>query len=301
MQHKLTALGRSPLLRTWLGVVFISFSGVLVRQADVEVARSAFLRGAYALPFLWALAAWTRRGQGWPRLDGRALLAGALLGADLVAWHGCIAIIGAGLATVLPNLQVVIVAAAGALLFGERPSRLFWIALPVVLGGVWLLAATSQPITPGASLPLGVGLGLLTALFYSAYLLLLRVARAKAPALSAVEIMSSATLGVTLLTGVVAAYEGVAGPAPTLEANAWLLALALGSQVFGWLLLASSIHRLPAALTAVSLLLQPLLAVIWGVTLLGEPIGPVQLAGAALLLGGVTLAHRAVSARSPRP
>lgn len=293
-----------PLTRTWGGVLLISFSGVFVRMADTEPARSAFLRGFYALPILVVGALFLRRRAGRP-LRGAvvplAILAGGLLGADLVAWHTSIGIIGAGLATVLPNLQVVLVGILGILLFRERPLATFWVAVPVVLVGVAILGVGGHALTADASVLRGVLFGLLTAVFYSGYLILLRLARLGRPEAGAFDVMASATLGASVVAGAWAASQGVAAPPPGLASNLWLLALAVGSQVIGWVLLSSSIHRLPAALTSVALLLQPVLALVWGAGLLGEPIGPVDVLGALLILGGVALAHRAVVRGAPPP
>lgn len=286
-----------PLLRTWAGVVLISFSAVFVRLADVEPARSAFLRNAYALPALAGLACWNRWRAGLAlggALVPMAVAAGLLLAVDLVAFHISIGIIGAGLGTVLPNLQVVFVGLAALALFGERPYGSFWAALPVVLAGVWLLGATGRAVTGEGSVPVGVAFGLLSAVFYSGFIVTLRQARLRHAGASASEALASATLGATLTTGVFAAVRGVAAPAGTWPADGWLVALALACQVAGWLLLTSSIHRLPAGLTSVALLLQPVLTLLWGATLLHEPIGWPQLAGAAVLLAGVAAAHRAV-------
>lgn len=288
----------SALVRTWTGAVLISFSAVHVRLADVEAARSAFLRVAYALPMFALLLWWQRRRDGGsgPVVVPLAVVAGAFLGFDLVAWHVSIGLIGAGLGTVLPNLQVVFVGIAGVLLFGERPRWWFWVALPVILVGVWLLGAVGQPVEAGASVVVGVLLGILTAAFYSAYLVVVRIARLRRPGAGALEIMASATLGATVAIGLFAAPQGVAAPAGAWPADGWLLLLALGSQVAGWLLLASSIHLLPAALTSVALLLQPVLALLWGAVFLAERVGLPQLAGAAVVLAGVAAAHRAVTA-----
>jgi drug/metabolite transporter (DMT)-like permease len=286
-------------VRPWLGAVLISFSGVWVRLADVEVTRSAFLRGAYALPVLAMLVALGvgRGGAPSPRRWVRplAVLAGIILGADLVAWHASIGIVGAGLGTVLPNLQVVVVGLLGVLLFRERPPALFWLALPVVLGGIWLLAAVGRPVVTDGSVPLGVTLGVVAGVTYGISLVVLRLARGSGPVTSAVEILWSLTLGTVLVTGSAALWQGVAGPAGW-PADGWLLLLALGSQVVGWLLLTSSIHHLPAAATSVALLLQPVLALVWGALLLGEPIGAPQVLGAAVVLSGVAMAHRSLRA-----
>ncbi len=296
-----TTRWRLPMaVRPWLGAVLISFSGVWVRLADVEATRSAFLRAAYALPVLAVLVACR---VGFRRLDGAelrrrwvrplAVLAGVILGLDLVAWHASIGIVGAGLGTVLPNLQVVVVGLLGVLLFRERPPVLFWLALPVVLSGIWLLAAVGQSVVVDGSVLVGVLLGVFAGVTYGISLVVLRLARGTGPATSAVEILWSLTLGIVLVTGAAAVWQGVAGPAGW-PADGWLLLLALGSQVVGWLLLTSSIHHLPAAATSVALLLQPVLALVWGGVLLDEPIGAPQVLGAAVVLSGVAMAHRSL-------
>lgn len=274
----------------------ISFSGVWVRLADVEPTRSALLRLGYALPVL-ALLAWhhrRRRGAGW-RTGWMpvALLAGLFFGADLLAWHRSIGIIGAGLGTVIPNLQVVIVGATAVFLFRERPRAWFWLGVPLALVGVFLIGRTGDSVVVGASVGWGVFFGLLTAVFYSAFLLLLRIARTRHPEATVAEVVVHVTLGGTLLTALFAGSEGVLGPPAGLMPNLWLVVLALGSQVLGWILLSAHIHHLPAALTSVALLLQPILAMIWGALILDEPIGFSQVGGAVVVLVGVWMAHDA--------
>jgi drug/metabolite transporter (DMT)-like permease len=296
-----SGVDRRALVRTWLGATMISFSGVYVRLADVEVVRSSFLRTAYALPAFVVLVVVSRRRAGAPLRSGfvpLAMVAGMFLGADLVAWHASIEHIGAGLATVLPNLQVVVIGVVGVVLFRERPRPTFWVALPLVLLGVALLGAVGRPVDVGGDVAAGVLFGVLAAALYSVFLVVVRVARFRRPDAGAFEIMGSATLGAAVVTGALAASQGVAGPVGTWPAEGWLVLLALGSQVTGWGLLSSSIHRLPAALTSVTLLLQPVLAMVWGGVLLGEGIGPPQVLGAAVVLTGVAIAHRAIVTRT---
>lgn len=286
---------RSALWRTWAGVVLISFSGVWVRLADVEAVRSAFLRNAYALPILLALAWWARRtARSGPLVMPVAVGAGVLLGIDLIAYHAGIGIIGAGLGTLLPNLQVVVVGILALVVFDERPHPGFWFALPVVLAGVWLVGATGVALDVDGSVLLGVVFGVVSAVFYGGFIAVLRLARLRRPGADVYQTVASATLGAAVGTGIAAAWQGVAAPAGTWPADGWLVVLALGSQVAGWLLLTAGIHRLPVALTSVALLLQPVLAMVWGAALLDEPIGLPQVGGAAVLLAGVVAAHRAV-------
>ncbi len=76
--------------------------------------------------------------------------------------------------------------------------------------------------------------------------------------------------------------------------------LALTAQVCGWLLISSSLPRLPASLAGVLLLAQPAGALAVSAVVLGEAPTPVQLAGAASILGGVAQAT-ATRPRAPAP
>ncbi|MGH9024400.1 MAG: DMT family transporter, partial [Acidimicrobiia bacterium] len=286
------------------GVLLISWSGILVRLAGVEPARSAFLRMAYALPVLGLVGWWHQRrspgARAGPAVLPLAVLAGLFLGVDLVAWHASVGIIGAGLGTIFPNLQVVFVGVVGRLVLGERPRRAFWMALPVIVFGVALLGFAGAGLEPGSTATAGIVYGLLSACFYSGYLILLRQARLRTPQAGVLQVVGSATLGAAASTGAFAVAAGAASPAGW-PADGWLVVLALGCQVGGWVALASSIHRLPASSTSVTLLLQPVLALVWAAALLGEPFTPYQLAGAGIVLVGVAAAHRAVLAGSGRP
>ena len=135
-------MGSRPALMAAAGATCIAFSAILVRLADVPPSTAAFYRCAYALPALGMLAVWERRRFG-PRDRGQsllALLAGVFFAADLVLWHHAIAAVGAGLATVLGNVQVVLVGLAAWAVLGERPERRLLTATPVVLLGVVLIS-----------------------------------------------------------------------------------------------------------------------------------------------------------------
>jgi len=124
-----------------LGVLSISFSAVFVRLAAVSPVTATFYRGAYAAPILglvWlAQKSQDRRGA---RERWLAIASGLILAVDLNLWHESIAFVGAGLGTVIANVQVVFVAAAVWLLYGERPTLRRMVTIAVVLAGVALLS-----------------------------------------------------------------------------------------------------------------------------------------------------------------
>ena len=101
-------------------------------------------------------------------------MAGAFFAADLILWHHSIAKVGAGLATVLGNVQVVLVPLTAWLLLRERPTRQVLVAVPVVLIGVVLISGVLGEGAYGDDPTLGAVFGILTAIAYAGFLLVLR-------------------------------------------------------------------------------------------------------------------------------
>ena len=285
----MATLGRRPVLAALLGACCIAFSGPLVRLADVPPSSAALYRCLLAVPVLALLARREDRDHG--RLPARtrwtAAVAGVFFACDLVLWHHTIDAVGAGLATVLGNLQVLVVAVVAWWLLGERPHTGLVAAVPVLLLGVTLVSGALGGETYGRDPRLGVLLGLATSVAYAGFLLVLRsgsrdLRRLAGPLLWA---SGSAAVAATVLG---AALGELA--VPDARSLAWLAVLAVSAQVCGWLLITSSLPRLPAALTSVLLLAQPAGALAVAAVVLDEAPTAVQLGGAAAILAGVVLA-----------
>src|SRR5215472_15954505 len=155
-------LSNQPLLLAGLGAATISASPIFVVLSGASPVSTAFYRSLIALPVLVALAAIERRKRGSRSRKQRvmAVAAGVFLAVDLVLWTHAIADIGAGVSTVLANLQVLIVAGLAWLIWHERPGRAVALALPVVMIGVVLVSGLiGKPDSGQHPLP-GVGYGL---------------------------------------------------------------------------------------------------------------------------------------------
>ena len=298
MRALIHLLVERPVLTAILGALTIAGSGVLVRLADVPPSTAAFFRCAYALPPL-ALLAWYERRRYGPRGTGQtrlAWIAGAFFAADLILWHHAIAQVGAGLATVLANTQVVVVPLAAWLFLGERPSGRVAISVPVVLAGVVLISGVIGVGAYGADPLLGVLFGVATGIAYGGFILIQRGANAdvRRPAGPLFHASLSAAV-VALLVGL---PLGEIELVPSWPSHGWLLLLALGVHVVGWLLISISLPRLPAAITSVVLTVQPVASVFLGVWILSEAPSSLQVVGVALVLAGLLLAT--VRIRVPR-
>src|SRR5580693_9005716 len=198
-----TFADRSPLLLAGLGAASISASGVLIKLADTGPATAAFYRCLLALPLLIALAVLEQRKRG-PRPGAArrgAFAAGLFLAVDLVLWNHAIMEVGAGIATVLGNLQVLFVAFAAWAVFRERPERRFLIFLPVVMAGVVMVSGLVGRAGSGTHPLAGIGYGLATSLAYSAFLLILRRTSSGSPHVAGpvAEATGGAALGTVLI------------------------------------------------------------------------------------------------------
>ena len=310
------------------GAVCISSSAVLMRLAGTSASLTALGRCVFALPVLGGLA-WIerrpRRGQGAAPVPSRrrwlARLAGVILAADLIVWDHAIGAIGAGLGTVVGNLEVLIISLLAWLILGERPRRSLVLASPVMLAGLVLVGGLVDGAGSrayGADPGLGVAYGAGVALLYAIYILMLRQATSSpgsssgswsgppagpltgsAPRAAVAAPLFEATVGATagsvVLGLAVGDFQHGLGPSAW-AALGWLALLALTSQVIGWLLITVSMPRLAAGMIGALLLIQPAGSVALSYLFLGEHPSELQLAGVVLMLAGVVIA---VSGRAP--
>jgi len=298
----LRGVGQRPVLAVLVGAVAIAFSGILFRLSHVSPTTGAFYRCVWALPPLWFLARLEDRRYGKRR--GRALwlawIAGVFFAADLVLWHNAVDQVGAGLATVLGNTQVVLVGLLAWALLGERPHRSSFAAIPIVGIGVVLISGVLEQSAYGSNPRLGAVYGVLTGIAYSGFLLALRegsrdLRRPAGP-------LFTATLASALFCAAIGAVIGDLDLTPSWSATGWLILLALSSQVVGWLLISTSLPRLPAVVTSILLTLQPVCSVLFAALIVDESPSLLQLGGAACILVGfvtATIRRREVPAAEP--
>lgn len=268
------------------GVLSISFSAIFIRLADVSPVTATFYRAVYAVPVLAVIWLASRDRDDRTRRERRlAFASGFLLAADLNLWHESIALVGAGLGTVIPNVQIVFVALAGWMRRGDRLRPRTVVMIGVVLVGVALTSGLARSDAYGTRPVAGVALGVAAGLCYAIFLIVFRAAnRGLVPPAGP---LLEATLGMAAGALLCARFDSGFGLAVSREAHLWLLALALVSQVVGWLFIATALPRLPAIATSVMLLIQPVFAIVWGVLLFDERQSVLQWIGSAVVLAGV--------------
>src|SRR5512145_418769 len=258
-----------------LGACSIAFAPIFVRLSETGPTASAFWRTALAVPFLWAWAAATPRAEGDRAnpLAAPMLLAGLFFAGDLAVWHFSILFTSVANSTLLANLAPIFVTVGGWLLFRQRVTGTFLAGMTIAMAGAFVLVGPSFGL--GGRQLLGDALGVVTAVFYGAYMLAVKHLRA-ARSTAHVMAVSTTVTAVVLLPLALASGESII---PVTAAGwATLFGLALVCQSAGQSLIAYAMAHLPASFSSVSLLLQPAMATLYAWALLGERAGLAQLA-----------------------
>lgn len=282
-----------PSLAVLGGALCLSVSAILVKLAGVDPATTAVLRCAIAVLALTPLALHerTRRGPLSRRGIGWAIAAGIALGVDYAAWTASIFHVGAGISTVLINVQVIALPLLAFVIDRERISGRFLVALPLMLLGISLVGGVWNAADLGEQVVIGSVLGLIAGIGYAIYLFLTRRATSREPT-RMTQPLTWATASAAVTATAVAPFTGgihLAG----ITAGSWMLliALALLGQVVAWLLIHNGSIRLGAATTAALLLIQPILALALAAVILAEHPTVLQLLGALVVLIAVATSN----------
>jgi drug/metabolite transporter (DMT)-like permease len=278
-----------------LGGIAIGFAGIFMRLSDVNPIASAFWRMALAAPFLWVWAFAVRKQDvsTGKRIDfSRGLaLAGIYFAADMGIWHLSLHYTTVANATLLSNFAPIFIALWMWIAHRARFARVFIVGMTLALVGAVMLVGPNAAggAHGGSNKLLGDALGLGSAVFYAAYQLVVKDARSE---YSTARLMAWSTT----VTGLALLPFALVSPGNFLPVHAigWLplLALALVAQIGGQTVIAYALAHLPASLSSVSLLIQPLTAAIAAWIIFQEAIGPVQMLGGALLIWGIYLSKK---------
>ncbi|NIO00831.1 MAG: EamA family transporter [Candidatus Latescibacteria bacterium] len=280
---------KSGVLQLVFGACLISFSAVFVKLAHVGPTVSAFYRAAFGAALLIPLV-FARREALWrgaiPFLLGVGC--GVLFALDLSCWHRSILYIGPGLATILGNFQVFVLAVVGILVFRETITWKFVAAIPLAMLGLFFLVGI-QWEELGTNFKLGVLFALLTAVIYAIFILVLKKSQSILPRLTPIAnlfLLSAAAASVMALE---IAAEGESFGIPDPQTWASLLGLGVISQVVGWVLISGSISKVETSRIGLILLLQPTLTFIWDMLFFGRPTTAIEIVGALTALSAIYL------------
>jgi len=273
-----------------LGALLISFSGVYVKLAHVTPTVAGFYRVLFGGMVLLLIVG-LRREKLW---NGYATLllavaCGFALALDLFFWHKSIHYVGPGLATILANFQVFVLALFGILVLRERLSAQSVLAMPLAMVGLFLLAGIRWNHLEQIY-KLGVLLGLVAAGCYAVYVLALKKLQSLAGSPSVMANLSIISLVTALLLGLLAWRHNDSFAIPDSQSFLSLVGYGISTQVMGWVLITRGLPVIRSFIAGMLLLLQPSFAFIWDILFFHRPTDGIDLVGAMICLSAIYMA-----------
>ena len=270
------------------GILCTSMVAILVRWANAPAAVIGFWRMLFASIALAApFGMNVRRELPTSRPVLITFVAGLFFAINLVIWNTGALLTSAANATLLGNMSVVIVPLGAMMVFRQKLHGAFWIGVALTIIGVVLILG--QDLIAHPTVGLGDVLTLVSAFFYSTYLLIMERARAALSALAAWWLSTFA--------GTICLFVASFLLSQSLTGYAWTTYLIFGAmaifvQIGGYLSLSYAQGHLPAPLVSTTLFAQPVLAALIAVPLLGQSLALEQILGGIIVLTGIFLAHR---------
>lgn len=286
-----TQRGSTGLPLLLLGSFLISFSAVFVKLAHIGPTAAGFYRNAFGAAVLLAVVFARREHlwRGWKPM-GYAVACGVFFGADIFCWHRSINHIGPGLATIMGNFQVFVLAFVGVFVFKEKATWRFVVSVPLAVLGLFFLIGIEWSQLDRLY-KVGVWFGVATAVTYASYLLILRRSQREANRLGAMPNLAILSLVTALVLFVSNVVEGQSFR--IVDAQTWSVLLAYGvvCQAAGWIVISRALQTVEASRAGLTLLLQPALTFIWDIVFFARPTTGIEAFGAALALGAIYLGN----------
>lgn len=309
-----------PLAYTFImiGILALAFSAIMVKEANFESVTNAFLRCLIGFLTLVPFAYWEVKKKGMLNKGGilLAILAGVFLGIDMTAWNYAIFFVGAGISSVLLNLQIIVMPMLAMAFDKFKPEKSFWVLVPIMILGIVLAGGVfdGDPVEGPTTIwgyPIawvGTALGILSGICYGIYLYTSRKSGTLNAGLYVQPLMwvflaqllpQAFTMlfispdGWNVTTGVLVDGklpmnpEILAGDMITAANWWWMIALAVIGHAMAWVFIQIGSVNLDPTIVAGLLLLSPITTVLVAPYTSGETTSVLQAVGVVIVLAAV--------------
>ena len=280
------------LIALFVGAALLGASAIFVRISETSPSLTAFYRSFLALPFLFIWVLRSKHDQpikNYLSKDNLVILflAGVFFGSDMAIWNWAISFTSVAHATLMANTAPIFVTLVSFFFLRQKIESSFFRALILAFAGVSIviLAGSGSDSTR----LLGDSLGLIAAIFYAAYILVIKKLTDTVPP---AHTLFFATLFTAVFLFPIGLLESESFFPSSQKGWIILLAYAVISQALAQGLITFGISRLSAHLSSLILLVQPVAAAIYGWLLLSESINLWQGLGGAVVLFGIYQASK---------
>ena len=280
----------NPFFILVLGAVSIAFSPIFVRFSDVDPIITAFYRIFLSLPFfLFFSSTKLIEKINFNVFKNHFVLifiSGLFFALDLICWHWSIKLTTVSKATFLSNLAPIVVIVYALFFLKEKFSKFFVIAVLLSLSGMFLLLGESFQFNKTQFL--GDLLGVLTALWYGSYIVTISQLRKKFNSTTIMFLSGSVSSALVLIAALLFEQNLIPQSVFTITI---LFLLGFICQFMGQTFITYSLAYLPASLSSLSLLIQPVTATILAYLFFEEKLTLIQFMGSILILIGIYIAR----------
>ncbi|GGV21657.1 transporter [Actinomadura cremea] len=211
------------------------------------------------------------------------LAAAAATGTFQAAFFSAVDRTGAAVATaVVFGLVPVSTGVCERVAFGVRPGPRWWAGTACAVGGVALLAVPGGDVRVD---PAGVALSLVAGCCFGVYTVAAKQLTGRGVGMAAAVSVTLVAGGAVLLPWTVAALPALAEP----RGAALVGWLGVAATAVAYMCFVTGLGRVSGATAGTLSLVEPLVAVVLAVLVLGEPMPVPVVAGTALLLGGLAV------------
>lgn len=271
-----------------LGAILIGFSPIVTKAVTLHPTTIGFYRFFFGVIIMGLVVVGSKEKINWQNLKKAApyfALSGLFFAIDLWFWHRSIIYIGAGIATVLANTQVLYLALFERLILKQKSLWYLYPSMMVAVAGITLSSFPFFHHFKWDQSSAGIVWGLMTGITYAIITLFLRKGLSIYQGKGVTPLLTVsffACLAAFFLAVVEGEVKWVQGPD-----FYYMILYGMGIHFGGWYLISKSINSIALVLAGLLLLLQPIFATLFGHILYDESLSFIQMMGLVLALVGI--------------
>ncbi|MDD3265932.1 MAG: DMT family transporter [Burkholderiales bacterium] len=283
---------KHPLLQMIISVASLASIGIFIHKSQLEPIATGFYRCLFGIVFLLIINKFTAHrivnDNIVTKMSNKkssiiTLIAGICLGMDMLVWNLSFKYTTMAETNLIVNITPLLIFPITIFYFKEKFSALVIVPFALAIFGLYLLVFATGS-TQNLHLT-GDIMAFIAAIFYAGFVVLTKVIANSGINMGRYMVKISTYCAILLLIAGIISGENFFPH----DVHGWILLIALAfiSIVCGQYFLAQAMTKIPLQISSVFLLLQPVFAALYGITLFDEKLSIGQTIGAVTVLVAV--------------
>ncbi|MEN9946635.1 MAG: hypothetical protein RLZZ293_1021 [Pseudomonadota bacterium] len=288
---------KHPILTILIAIAALAANGIFVHKSEVGPMITGFYRCLFAIPLLYLIQHLTSTSNNpisckisTNKQNILTLIAGIALGLDISLYNLSFMYTSMAETNLIVNLTPLIIFPLSIFYFKEKTTPKVLIPFALAISGLYCLVLAKHDGNLATHHGFGNILAFIAALFYAIFIVTTKISADNGVA------MNKYMIKVSLYCAIVNLICGYWHQEQLLPSTWWgwadVIIIAICGQIFGQFMLAQGLKRVSLQLSSCLLLLQPVLAAIYGLILFKEYLHFQQIIGGILVLCAVFVFRR---------